>query len=326
MAITEQQRELRKSGIGGSDQPILMGLETPFNTPDPYTLYLGKRGEITLPERFTEWTSWGDLMEEPIATAYAERAGVTLQRDNKTYRSKERPYMLGHVDRRIVGQPRKRLEVKQSMHRFLWGQDGTADVPAYVYAQCQHYIYTLELDEMDVAALLAGSDFRMYTLPRDEKFISLMLDISDEFWDRVENGIPPEPVWQSKAITDLLTYLYPGTDGSIIQLPDSAQNWSDLMKEAKAKASEYDAVVTGCRNHLRMLMGNAAVGLLPDGTCYTRKEVTRKGYEVEETSYIDFRHGKPNKAVLEAIERGEVQRLTDEGPKSLMEANDDDEG
>jgi putative phage-type endonuclease len=324
MAITEAQKQLRKSGIGGSDEPILMGLDTPYNAPDPYTLYLGKRGEVELPERFTEWTSWGDLMEEPIATAYAERTGVKLQRDNQTYRSKERPYMLGHVDRRIVGQPRKRLEVKQSMHRHLWGRDGTADVPAYVMAQCQHYIYTLELDEMDVATLLAGSDFRIYTLPRDDEFIRMMLDIADEFWDRVEAGVPPEPQWQSRAITDLLTHFYPGTDGNIIQLPEEAQKWSDLLTEAKARAGEYEAIVTGCKNHLRMLMGNAAVALLPDGTCYTRKEVQRGAYQVEATSYMDFRHGKPTKAVKEAIERGDVQTLTIEGPKPLPETNDDD--
>lgn len=324
MAITEQQRQLRKTGIGGSDEPIIMGLDTPYNAPDPYTLYLGKRGEIELPERFSEWTSWGDLMEEPIAIAYAERMGVTLQRDNKTYRSKERPHMLGHVDRRIVGQTRKRLEVKQSMHRHLWGKDGTADVPAYVYAQCQHYIYTLELDEMDVATLLAGSDFRIYNLQRDEKFISMMLDIADEFWDRVEAGVPPEPLWQSKAITDLLTHLYPGTDGGIIQLPDEAQKWADLQAEAKVRADEYEAVVTGCKNHIRMLMGSSAVALLPDGTCYTRKEVQRGGYTVEPTSYIDFRRGKPTKVIKEAIERGDVQTLTIEGPKPLMETSDDD--
>jgi hypothetical protein len=110
--------------------------------------------------------------------------------------------------------------------------------------------------------------------------------------------------------------LYPGTNGQVLQLPEVAQSYQDVMDDAAAQRKLFDDTITGCKNRLAMLMGQCAVGLLPDGSAITRKEVVRKEYTVNETSYIDTRRVKKlPKLAADAIEAGTV----------LLEKPDDNE-
>lgn len=300
--LTQEQIAERLTGLGGSDAPVVLGV---YPWKDPLYLYHEKRGEIKpeemLPIEFGRAPAeWGNLLEEKVAEKYASVTGFRVIRDAKTHRSKTHPFMLGHVDRRVQKAGDKRgLEVKVTSLFQNWGK-GSRDVPEYVYAQCQHYIHVLELDQMDVACLLGGNEYRSYELPRDDEFIRLLVDQEEEFWDRVEAGVPPEPHWHSQSVSDLLKLLYPGTDGSVVTLPESAQDWLRVMDEAKEQVKLYGDVVTGAKNHLLAMMGESSVGILPDGTGFTRKEVQRAAYTVEPSSYIDFRHTKKlPKAVTE---------------------------
>ena len=129
-----------------------------------------------------------------------------------------------------------------------------------------------------------------------------------EFWDRVENGIPPEPNWQSDATTKLFKELYPGTDGSVILLPEIAQDVHQALQEAKLKVKEAEALVTEGKNKLAFLLGSAAAGVLPDGTVYTRKKQERKSYTVKATEFIVTRHtDKQPEIVVNAIRSGTAE-------------------
>jgi hypothetical protein len=47
------------------------------------------------------------------------------------------------------------------------------------------------------------------------------------------------------------------------------------------------------KSHLLHAMGEAGLARLNDGSFLTRKEISRKGYVVEPTTYVDFRIHKP---------------------------------
>jgi putative phage-type endonuclease len=310
MALTEAQLEERRSGVGGSDAAVVLNLN-PFK--DIYELYLDKRGEAPAedPEFLKESRYWGSVLEEPVANRYAEETGYKIQRSNQLLRSKEHPHMIANIDRRVVGQDmRIGFEAKTQAYPDGWGDSGSDVIPPYIMLQCQHYLAVTEWDFWDLAVLIGNRDYRQYRIARVEDIIEQLIDAETEFWDRVQTGVPPEPDWQSAATTRMIKRLYPGTNGEVIELPEVAQSYHDVAKDAAQQRLMFEKVEQGCKNRIGMMMGDNAIGILPDGSVYVRKEVTRKEYTVAETSYMQMSHTTrvPKKA-SEAIEQGTVKKL-----------------
>lgn len=310
MALTKAQLEERRSGIGGSDAAIVIGLN-PFK--DVYELYLDKIGEAPPEDEnfLKESRYWGSVLEDPVANRYAEETGYKIQKSNQLIRSKEHPFMIANIDRKVVGEDRRiGFEAKTAAYPDGWGESGSSEIPPYIMVQCQHYLAVTGYDIWDLAVLIGNRDWRMYRITPIESIIEQLVDAEMEFWDRVEHRAAPEPQWQSAATTRLIKQLYPGTNGQVIELPKVAQTYQDAMDDAAEQRKLFDGVITGCKNRLAMLMGECAVGLLPDGTAITRKEVTRKEYTVSETKYIDTRRVKTlPKLANDAIEAGTVLKL-----------------
>lgn len=310
MAITEEQRQFRSTGIGGSDAGIILGI-SPFK--DPLSLYLEKRGEVP-PEDENNFKSWGHILEPGICDAYTERTGFKLRRDNRSLRSKTHPFMLMHVDRRVLKCGNRRImDAKNTSRPYEWGRDGTSDVPGHINAQAQHYIHVDNLDQVDIACLMNGNELRVYPLERDDDFIRDLIEVEEEFWDRVEAGVPPEPDFSSTSVTKLIKRLYPGTNGDIVRLPGIAQSYHDVAVDAAKRRLEIEKVEKGCKNRIAMMIREGAVGILPDGTIYNRKEVQRAGHFVEPSSYFEVKHTKRvPKSVNEAIEAGKAVAYEEE--------------
>ena len=298
----EEWLALRNTGIGGSDAGTVLGVN-PYKT--AYQLYLEKRGEIEAEDiSAKEAVHFGNVLEDVVAAEYSRRTGLKVERCSTMLRHPDHPWMLGNLDRLVwegtsrpqhKGQIRTKhlLECKTVLGRFLdktaWGPDGTDEVPLSYMAQCQHYLAVTGAERIDLAVMMSGPEFRIYPIYRDEELIAGLIAQEGEFWRRVQSGDAMEPDCEHDTTKDVLAKLYPGTDGSEIILPDAALNWKAVLEEASGLASEYQKQAETARNHLRRLMGSAAVGKLPDGSCFTRKVIQRKGYAVNDTEYIDFR-------------------------------------
>src|SRR5262249_41386996 len=125
----------------------------------------------------------------------------------------------------------------------------------------------------------------------------LIVEGVTDFWGHVERCEPPPLDYSHPAATRLLKRLYPGTNGATILLPDDALSVHEERLQADAQARHYEDVATSARARLLDMVGPNAVGVLPRGRgSYRRKEVTRKGYEVAQTTYMDFRFIKPKGA------------------------------
>lgn len=312
MALTKAQLEERKSGVGGSDAATVLGIN-PYN--DAYGLYLDKRGEAPPEDEdfLKESRYWGSVLEAPIADRYAEETGYKVQKANQLIRSKEHPFMIANIDRKVVGQDERiGFEAKTAARRGDWGDSGSDEIPAYIMCQCQHYLAVTGYDFWDLAVLISGNDYRSYRIAPIESIISQLVEAEEEFWDRVTAGVPPEPNWQSAATTRLLKDLYPGTNGQVIKLPEVAQSYQDVMDDAAAQRLVYEKTVDGCKNRLAMLMGEASVGLLPDGTAIARKEQKRKEYVAAASTFMVSRRVKTlPKLATDAIENGTVLQIGD---------------
>jgi putative phage-type endonuclease len=310
MSLTKAQLEERRTGVGGSDAATVLGLN-PFTT--AYELYLDKLGEAPPEDEnfLKEARYWGSVLEQPVCDRYAEETGFKVQRANQLIRSKEHPFMIANIDRKVVGEDRRiGFEAKTAARPEGWGDSGTNEIPPYIMLQCQHYLAVTGYDVWDLAVLIGNRDYRSYRITPIQDIIEQLVEAEEEFWDRVQAKVAPEPDWQSAATTRLIKNLYPGTNGQVIQLPEMAQKYHDVQKDASAQRLVYEKVIDGCKNRLAMLMGENAVGLLPDGSAYTRKEQKRKAFEVAENTFIATRHTtKLPVAATKAIEEGTVIQL-----------------
>jgi putative phage-type endonuclease len=185
----------RSTGIGGSDAAAVVGLN-PYKT--NFQLWEEKCG-LREPDDLSDnqAVKWGSRLEDVVADAFAEESGLTVHRVNQTLRSADHPFMLAHLDRRIVGQKRG-LEVKTAGHWAAqsdqWGETGTDQVPEQYLLQCVHYMAVTGYDAFHLAVLIAGNDLRVYTIPRDQTLIDALIIREAEFWKLVQTRTAPSVV------------------------------------------------------------------------------------------------------------------------------------
>jgi putative phage-type endonuclease len=280
--------EAHKTGIGGSEVATILGIN-PFCT--PFQLFLEKTGRLPAFEG-NEHTRAGKVMEQVIGVMYAERAGVKLRRINRTLRHPKFPWLIAHIDRDVVGEP-KGVEIKNCSPRVAhyWGKDGDPDgVAEYYIPQPHHYMLMLDYPVFDVAAYFGGSDLRVYPLERDREMDDIIVAATHDFWhENILKDVPPEPSWEHRTTSAVLSQLYPGTSGETVEADEAILAWAKVAREAAAKAAEYESVASTAKAHMLHFMGEAAVLKLDGNSVFRRKAVTRKGYTVADSSYIDAR-------------------------------------
>ncbi len=185
----------RRHGIGSSDAPIITG-DSPWG--DLLTLYAVKAGLIDEPSIDTPQTRWGLTLEQTIAEAYMDRTGRKVRRVNQMRQHRELPWMLASLDRMAIGEPTI-VEIKTA--RFAgdnWGEDGSAEIPVHYLVQVQHQMAVVGATRADVPVLFAGSDLRIYQVPRDQALIDALVELETEFWECVSTQTPPTPLLAAK--------------------------------------------------------------------------------------------------------------------------------
>lgn len=179
---TPEWRKRRSIGLGSSDAAVIAGV-APWG--DIRTLFAEKVGWAA-PIIETRPMAWGKHLEPAIAAAYAEETGRKLRRVNRLLRHRELDWMLASLDRVVVGE-RRLVEIKTA--RFAseqWGQAGTDEVPDHYRLQVMHQLGVTGYDVADVVVLFAGSDLRIYTIPRDNTLLADLVGLEQAFWNAVQ--------------------------------------------------------------------------------------------------------------------------------------------
>ena len=210
--LTEEQKEIRRKGIGATDCAAVMGL-SPYKT--PYELWMEKTGRMEEESILTEERlRLRHAHEETIAREYATRNNVKLKRVNKTLFHKKYPFMLCHLDRVIIGK-RKIVECKSSsgFMRPTWGESGSDEAPMIYLLQVQHQMAVSGYEDSDIAALIDIDDYRIYSAPRNNKIIEKIEDACNRFWnENVLSDIAPPPSTRGD-----LKLMYPLNNGNFIE-------------------------------------------------------------------------------------------------------------
>lgn len=198
--LTKEQKELRKTGIGGSDAAAIAG-KSHWKT--PHDVYLEKLGFDEKEDReFLEYLYIGSKLEPIAADLYAERTGNKVRKVNKMLRHKKYPWMIANIDRMVIGQNRI-VECKTANYFIFlkyWGDSGTDDIPDEYLFQCAHYVAVCDAEACDIAVLIGNHAFKVYTYHRNQRFENKLIQAEHDFWhNHVLKREAPYPLTSKEA-------------------------------------------------------------------------------------------------------------------------------
>jgi len=247
--ITNEQWEQRRSGLGGSDAAAICGLS---RYKSPLDVYLEKVEGFYNTDN-NEAIHFGNILEPVIGEEYARRTNSTLIKFEFPFKAKENFFMFANIDF-FVKEKDKVLECKtaSSYKKDEWGYEGTDFIPDEYLMQCVHYAHVLDVEHVDVAVLIGGQDFRIFTYKRNKELEKNLIDLEKSFWlDNVEKRIPPAPsnmndlsrLWpQSKESTKIVT-----NDVTTILIEDYKRNKSTIKKLEE----ENEQIKIGILKHIQ---------------------------------------------------------------------------
>lgn len=176
----------RRLGIGGSDCAAVLGISR-WKT--PYNVWQEKiTTEIVEQQKESEAMYFGKKLEPLILDEYSKRTGNKCKHniDNTIYRSEKYPWLLATIDALVENKP---LIVEAKTTRLFneqWGDVGTDNIPTEYLVQCAHYCLVVSefknVEGVDIAALGATHDFRIYHYARNIQLEESIINITHSFW------------------------------------------------------------------------------------------------------------------------------------------------
>jgi putative phage-type endonuclease len=253
--VTPEQLEMRRTGIGGSEVAAVLGLSH-FAT--PLDVWRAKVEGYTLAD--SPHLRRGRLLEPAVAAWYAEETGAQL-REVGTLRHPTRPLALATPDRLAVlpsGEERL-LECKTAGWRAAqeWGEEGTDEVSQGYLLQVVWTLAVTGLQRADVAVLVAGEDFRLYHVARDEELEAMLLEEVEAWWAaHVATGTPP-PLDGSESAARWLAARYPSHRAGLLEATPEAERWAQQWRgwgREKARCEENERFFA---SQLKAVIGEA---------------------------------------------------------------------
>lgn len=250
----EEWLKIRKQGIGGSDVGAIFGLN---KWKSPMAVYMDKISD-TVDEINSESAYWGTTLEDIVATEFAKRNELKIQRRNAVFQHKDYEFMIANVDRFIIKDDKNIgiLEVKTASEyvKDQWKED---KVPDSYYLQVQHYLAVTGLQWAYIAVLVGGNKYQQYYLERDEEVIEVMIQKEKEFWEgNVLKEFPPE--WDgTESSEEILKKMYPeASEGTEIILPDELEEHINAIENLKERQKALDTEIAKHEEVLKAEIGD----------------------------------------------------------------------
>ena len=263
--MNKEEREAwlqeRKTYIGGSDLGCILGLSKYKSALD---IYLDKTTDI-IDQTTSEAAYWGNVLEDVVAREYSR---IT---DQKTYeadgliRHSEHSFLAVNIDRWVDGDNGTRhvLECKTAglMKAKEWGEQGTDQIPASYLYQVAYYSAICNVEKVDIAVLIGGQEFRIYTYIKDVDLEKKLIQAACAFWHNyVVLGIAPEASNSSD-----VAILYPNSNGSTIEADASLLKEVENLKEIKMQERIIAAQKIALETKIKSSIGENEALITPDG-------------------------------------------------------------
>ncbi|MDQ3097679.1 MAG: YqaJ viral recombinase family protein [Chloroflexota bacterium] len=250
MSLSPQSIAVRATGIGASEAPMVLG-ESPHG--GPVALYMRKLGLETVMS--TDAQMMGNILEDGMAKFYEQTRGVKVRAYKRTLRHPKHHCVLATPDRRVVGR-RRLVQIKivgQWMaHHWRDDEDG---IPDYTRIQVQQEMAVTGIEWCDVAALICGTEPRIYQVAFDPELADLIIAADIAFWrDHVEPRIPPEPDGTEK-YSDLLAALYPRDRTPMIEATPELDAIAKKLARARSESKRWATEKELREQEMKVLLG-----------------------------------------------------------------------
>lgn len=293
----------RREMLGASDVPAVLGRSPWMPAIDVWALKTSKYEES--PDDVSEPMELGSELEPWLLEALAKRSGCPVKREGKLLRSKRWPHLGATLDGSIIGKRGTPLaafagvlgvvEVKSAGGAFAddWvnpGDDSAGLIPEHYAPQVLTQLAVTGAPFAVFGVLMGGRGFRYRwcVKERNEAEIVEMAERTGEWWARhVLADSPPEPDGSERA-ADLIARLYP-EQGGIVPLGGEAADYVDGLAKLKAEIKALELQKAQLDQALRMAIGGASIGELPDGRQVKLPTIKRKGFTVEPSEYRQLR-------------------------------------
>lgn len=248
----------RQKGIGGSDVGAIMGVS---RWKSAFEVYVDKIEEITEVSESSESSYFGNVLEEVVAREFSSRTGKKVRKDNRQLVHKTHEFMMGNIDRRIVGE-NSILECT-TVNAFKAKEWDGEEIPPSFILQCQHYMEVMGADNCYIAALIGGQRFVHKEIKRDEELISMIVEAEKDFWiNHVEKRIPPK-LDGSEAASKYLSKTFKNFDKALeVNLKAEYKDKINEYLNIKNQMKTLDEALKTIENNLKNELGNAEKGIV----------------------------------------------------------------
>lgn len=244
----------RRGGIGGSDAAAILGVSK-FST--AYDCWLDKTRELA-PKEANEAMWWGSELEDLVARRYMIETGRKVWNPERIYYHEKWPVLRGTPDRLCIGAERG-LEIKttSAFNVAAFGEPGTDQIPEAYLLQVAVYMAITGFPAWDVAVLVGGNDFRIYTVRRDLEFEKWMVGELRVWWERYVEGNVPPPITGADSVADSLARAYPREQFTMIEPTPEIAGLATMLDAARQNIARGEAVRAECENKLKAILGDA---------------------------------------------------------------------
>lgn len=284
---TEEWHKLRVFDPDRKDHPVVFGAsEASMVMENPLELFLYKTGRKQRPEA-TEDMEVGSLMEPVVLEMYRRREGVVIETGIPLHFHGEHSFMAASPDAFAYEDIAKRkrwiadaktssnfMFLKEGFDQYKYGAEGTDQVPLYTLWQMQQLCEVFDAPFADVPVLF-GRKYRFYRVHRDNQLIDVLVKAEKELAERIINDDPPEPTWSAPSTRECLNALYGMERGLAVPLSDiSFARWLDVQKR-KEDIKILQEANKADENQILAEMGQAELGIMPQGTAAVKRIVVR---------------------------------------------------
>lgn len=265
---------MREQNINSTEVAALFGA-SPYLT--EFELYHQKIGALPSVFEENERMRWGKRLEAAIAEGVAEDLGLIVA-PFRGYMRIPALRMGSSFDYKIIGlregwsgdetyrdlyrqHGEGLMEVKNVdglMFRRGWLDGGELEAPPHIELQVQHQQYVSGLHWTVIAPLVGGNTPKPFMRLHDEQVGAAIRAKVAQFWDRVDNGIAPDPNFAEDA--EAIGILYGADDGEELDLSDNTYLAAlcEEYQRAGQEAKKHDQARRALRAEILTIIGSAA--------------------------------------------------------------------
>jgi putative phage-type endonuclease len=244
-----ETRKKRARCITGTDIGAILGLN-PYKTGADVWMEKKELVEINIDNEFTRW---GNKLEDVIAERYSEVTGHALKGSEFISQG----IFGGTPDRLCADDESIGLEIKSAGWRQAvhYGEPGSDQVPNHYLLQCVWYMMLTNRSRWDLAVLIGGNDFRIYTILRNLALEAHIEAEAEAWWQRFILGNIQPDLTQGQYAKAYLSNHYLNNNGKMIATSPEIEKIAEQYAKVKEKIDALEKVKETCENRLKAFTG-----------------------------------------------------------------------